>query len=52
MAVAVEVEALAEQYCRALQIGEPVLLSDQEMSAVQQQFSGYGRWKDSNESTH
>lgn len=52
MAVAVEVEALAEQYCRALQIGEPVLLSDQEMSAVHHQFSGYGRWSDSNESTH
>ena len=51
MAVAVEVEALAEQYCHALQIGEPTVLSEQEMTAVRQQFSGYGRWNTSDEST-
>jgi L-fuculose-phosphate aldolase len=50
MAIAVEVEALAEQYCHALQIGEPVLLSDHEMAAVLRQFSGYGRWNGHNES--
>jgi L-fuculose-phosphate aldolase len=49
MAIAVEVEALAEQFCRALQIGEPVLLSEQEMAAVHQQFRGYGRWNTQNE---
>ena len=52
IALAVEVEALAEQYCRALQIAAPVLLSQQEMAAVHQQFSGYGRWNNSDESKH
>ncbi len=52
VALAVEVEALAEQYCHALQIGEPVLLSDHEMAAVLRQFRGYGRWNGQNESAH
>ncbi len=34
LALAVEVEALAEQYWAALQIGEPKLLSDDEMAIV------------------
>jgi L-fuculose-phosphate aldolase len=43
-AVAVEVEALCEQYLRALQVGEPALLSPQEMDEVFGQFKGYGKW--------
>lgn len=42
--VAVEVETLCEQYWRALQIGEPRLLSPQEMQEVFEQFKGYGSW--------
>lgn len=42
--VAVEVEALCEQYLRALQVGEPALLSLQEMAEVFEQFKGYGKW--------
>lgn len=42
--VAVEVEALCEQYLRALQVGEPALLSPQEMAEVFEQFKGYGKW--------
>ncbi|MEY3721638.1 MAG: hypothetical protein RL618_2157 [Pseudomonadota bacterium] len=41
--VAVEVESLSEQYLQALQVGEPVLLSEQEMVDVIEQFKGYGR---------
>ena len=43
LALAVEVEALAEQYWRALQIGEPNLLSDAEMSRVLEKFKTYGQ---------
>lgn len=44
-AVTVEVENLAEQYWRLLQLGdEPILLSDDEMEAVFAQFKGYGNW--------
>lgn len=39
-----EVETLCEQYLRALQVGEPVLLTDAEMEEVMVQFSGYGSW--------
>jgi L-fuculose-phosphate aldolase len=42
--VAIEVETLCEQYWRALQIGEPHLLSTQEMQDVFEQFKGYGSW--------
>lgn len=45
LAVAVEVENLAEQYWRLLPFGEPTLLTDQEMQAVFQQFKGYGNWQ-------
>lgn len=40
-ALAVEVEALAEIYWRALQIGEPVLLSDEQMEAALLKFATY-----------
>lgn len=42
-AVAIEVEALAEQYWRALQIGEPPILSDAEMAVVIEKFATYGQ---------
>ena len=40
--LAVEVETLAEQYWRALQIGEPTILSDDEMDRVLKKFETYG----------
>ena len=43
LALAVEVEALAEQYWRALQIGEPNLLPDAEMTVVLEKFRTYGQ---------
>lgn len=43
LALAVEVEALAEQYWRALQIGEPDLLPDAEMTRVLEKFKTYGQ---------
>lgn len=43
LALAVEVEALAEMYWRALQIGEPPLLPDDEMERVLAKFAHYGR---------
>ena len=42
--IAKEVETLCEQYWRALQIGEPNILSAQEMQDVFEQFKGYGTW--------
>jgi L-fuculose-phosphate aldolase len=42
--IALEVETLCEQYWRALQVGEPQLLSPQEMEEVFEQFKGYGNW--------
>lgn len=42
--VAEEVETLCEQYLRALQIGEPHLLTHEEMREVQEKFKGYGSW--------
>jgi len=41
LALAVEVEALCEQYWRALQISTPRLLSDQEMTLVVEKFVAY-----------
>ncbi len=41
-ALAVELESLAEQYWRACQLGEPVLLDDAEIAQVLEKFSGYG----------
>jgi L-fuculose-phosphate aldolase len=43
LALAVEVETLAEMYWRALQIGEPVQLSDGEMDVVLEKFRTYGQ---------
>jgi L-fuculose-phosphate aldolase len=40
--LAVEVEALCEQYWRARGLGEPVLLTDAEMDAVIDRFKDYG----------
>jgi L-fuculose-phosphate aldolase len=42
MALAVEVEELAEGYWRALQVGQPVLLDDDEIARVLEKFSTYG----------
>jgi L-fuculose-phosphate aldolase len=42
LALAVEVESLAEGYWRALQIGTPILLSDAEMAVVIEKFATYG----------
>ena len=42
LALAVEVESLAEGYWRALQIGEPVILGDAEMDLVIEKFKSYG----------
>jgi L-fuculose-phosphate aldolase len=44
--VAQEVETLCEQYLRALQVGEPYILSQQEMLDVQEKFKGYGAWSE------
>jgi L-fuculose-phosphate aldolase len=41
LALAVEIEALAEQYWRALQVGPPTLLGDAEMDRVLEKFVGY-----------
>lgn len=43
LALAVEVEALCEQYWRALQIEKPVPLPDAEMQRVLEKFKAYGR---------
>lgn len=42
LALAVEVEALCEQYWRALQIGKPKILSAREMNTVIRKFRSYG----------
>ena len=41
--LAIEVESLAEMYWRALQLGEPVLLDDDEMARVAAKFARYGK---------
>lgn len=42
LSVAVEVESLCEQYWRTLQVGEPYILSNDEMSEVFARFRNYG----------
>jgi L-fuculose-phosphate aldolase len=42
MRVAIEVESLCEQYWRALQIGQPHILSAEEMTQVIEKFKTYG----------
>lgn len=43
LGLAIEVESLAETYWRAMQIGEPVLLDDDEMDRVLARFATYGQ---------
>ena len=43
LALAVELEELCEQYWRACQLGQPVLLSAAEMAAVLEKFRHYGQ---------
>ena len=43
LGLAIEVETLAEMYCRARQLGEPTLLSDAEMDDVLARFRTYGQ---------
>ena len=43
LALTVEVEALCEQYWRALQIGKPAILSAKEMRTVLKKFETYGQ---------
>ena len=43
LALAIELEELCEQYWRACQLGEPVLLTPDEMRAVREKFAGYGQ---------
>ena len=43
LALAVEVETLAEMYWRALQVGEPIILGDDEMNTVLAKFATYGQ---------
>jgi L-fuculose-phosphate aldolase len=46
LALAVEVETLAEVYWRALQVGDPATLSDDEMRVVLAKFATYGQpWR-------
>jgi L-fuculose-phosphate aldolase len=39
-----EVETLCEQYLRALQVGEPHILTKSEMQEVVERFKTYGSW--------
>ncbi len=43
LALAVEVENLAKMYARALQLGEPIVLPDDEMRIVVEKFATYGQ---------
>jgi L-fuculose-phosphate aldolase len=43
LALGVEFETLCEQYWRALQAGEPVILLDEEMVTVLEKFKTYGK---------
>ncbi len=43
LGLAIEFEALCEQYWRTLQLGPPVLLSDADMAQVVEKFRWYGR---------
>jgi L-fuculose-phosphate aldolase len=41
--ITVEVETLSEMYLRALQVGQPVLLTADEFQAAQNRFASYGK---------
>lgn len=43
LALALEVETLAAQYWRALQVGDPVILPPKEMAVVLEKFRDYGK---------
>ena len=43
LALAIEFETLCAQYWRTLQLGDPVLLSDEEMTEVIERFRWYGK---------
>jgi L-fuculose-phosphate aldolase len=43
MKITVEIEALCESYLKALAVGEPVLLSDEQMAEVIEKFRSYGQ---------
>lgn len=43
LSIALEVETLSRQYLQALQVGRPVVLSDEEMRRVLEAFARYGR---------
>lgn len=43
LGLAIEVESLAETYWRTMQVGEPVLLDDDEMDRVLAKFATYGQ---------
>lgn len=47
LSITQEVETLCEQYLRALQVGEPYILSQQEISEVLSKFKRYGTWAES-----
>lgn len=42
MWLAVELETIARQYCLALQIGKPVILSDEQIAETARSFASYG----------
>lgn len=48
--IAVEVETLSEMYLRALQAGQPVLLTAEEFQAAKKRFASYGKPECSNKS--
>ncbi|MDD2743225.1 MAG: class II aldolase/adducin family protein [Rhodocyclaceae bacterium] len=43
LSLAIELEELCEQYWRACQLGQPVLLNADEMAEVMVRFAGYGQ---------
>jgi L-fuculose-phosphate aldolase len=43
MAIAIELESLCQQYLIARQVGNPTLLSEEEMQAVIERFKSYGK---------
>lgn len=43
LSLAIELEELCEQYWRACQLGQPVLLDAAEMASVLEKFAGYGQ---------
>lgn len=50
--ITLEVETLSEMYLRALQAGEPVLLSAQEFRDAQNRFAGYGQAAEAKQPWH